>query len=102
MEKYFDLLKLGGADIALSLIHIFSVGIVGGEISLDLEYSEDSHADVDMNVVMTGKGNFVEIQGTGEKSDFSPVELSQLLSAAEKGIKDILELEHKFLEEHSL
>ncbi len=90
------------ADFLQTEIAAISVGIVGGEISLDLEYSEDSHADVDMNVVMTGKGNFVEIQGTGEKSDFSPVELSQLLSAAEKGIKDILELEHKFLEEHSL
>jgi ribonuclease PH len=74
-----------------------SVGIVGGDVSLDLEYSEDSRADVDMNIVMTGGGNFVEIQGTGENSDFSPEELNELLSYGKKGIDFILELEREFL-----
>lgn len=74
-----------------------SVGIVGGEISLDLQYSEDSRADVDMNVVMTGKDHFVEVQGTGENGDFSEEELNQLLAFAKKGIHSILETERNFL-----
>lgn len=74
-----------------------SCGIVGGEISLDLQYSEDSRADVDMNIVMTGKGRFVEIQGTGENSDFSPEELNELLAYGKKGIEDILAMEREFL-----
>lgn len=82
-------------------IAAISVGIVGGEASLDLEYAEDSHADVDMNVVMTGKGNYVEIQGTGENSDFSPKELTQLLTLADKGTKDIFEINRNFLKEYN-
>lgn len=75
-----------------------SVGVVGGEVSLDLEYSEDSRADVDMNVVMTGKGNYVEIQGTGENSDFTREELNSLLDTAAAGIDGILKQEREFLE----
>ena len=74
-----------------------SVGIVGGEVSLDLQYSEDSRADVDMNVVMTGKDHFVEVQGTGENSDFSEEELAKLLAYAKKGIRSILQTERDFL-----
>ncbi|HMM05408.1 MAG TPA: ribonuclease PH [Clostridiales bacterium] len=74
-----------------------SGGIVGGEVSLDLQYSEDSRADVDMNIVMTGRGRFVEIQGTGENSDFSPEELKALLDYGKKGIEDILAIEREFL-----
>lgn len=74
-----------------------SAGIVGGEVSLDLQYSEDSRADVDMNIVMTGGGNFVEIQGTGENSDFSPEELNELLAYGKKGIDTILEMERELL-----
>lgn len=76
-----------------------SVGIVGGEVSLDLQYTEDSHADVDMNVVMTGKGSYVEVQGTGENSDFSEEELAKLLSYAKNGIRSIFEIERKLLEQ---
>ncbi|MEG0874241.1 MAG: ribonuclease PH [Clostridiales bacterium] len=79
-------------------IAAISVGIVGGEVSLDLEYAEDSKADVDMNVVMTAKGNFIEIQGTGENSDFSPNELTELLTMAKKGINDIFAINKNFLE----
>lgn len=78
-------------------IAAISVGIVGGEIALDLEYSEDSQADVDMNVVMTGAGHYVEIQGTGEHSDFSPSQLTALLAMAEKGVHDIFAIEDDFL-----
>lgn len=63
-----------------------SVGIVNGEPVLDLEYVEDVSATVDMNVVMTGKGQFVELQGTGEEATFSDVELAQLIRLARTGI----------------
>jgi ribonuclease PH len=70
-----------------------SVGIVDGEVVLDLEYVEDSQADVDMNVVMTGRGSFVEVQGTAEGSPFSKDKLDELLQLAEKGIREIITLQ---------
>lgn len=70
-----------------------SVGIVNGEVVLDLEYLEDSQADVDMNVVMTGRGEFVEVQGTAEGTPFSRDKLDELLVLAEKGIKEIFALQ---------
>lgn len=68
-----------------------SVGIVDGQPVLDLEYAEDSIADVDMNVVMTGQGAFVEIQGTAEGQTFDRQELDTLLALAEKGIRQLIE-----------
>ncbi|HLI01833.1 MAG TPA: ribonuclease PH [Acidimicrobiales bacterium] len=68
-----------------------SVGIVGGHALLDLAYAEDSHADVDMNVVMTSSGKFVEIQGTAESAPFSNGELDALLALAAGGITNLLE-----------
>ena len=76
-----------------------SVGIVEGIPVLDLEYVEDSAADVDMNVVMTGRGDFVEIQGTGEKSVFSRQDLDALLGLAQKGIQELIALQKNILEE---
>ncbi len=73
-----------------------SVGIVDGERVLDLPYVEDSAADVDMNVVMTGSGNFVEIQGTAEGVTFSRGELDELLGLAEKGINEIVAIQRSF------
>jgi ribonuclease PH len=67
-----------------------SVGIVEGNPVLDLEYVEDSVADVDMNVVMTGSGAFVEIQGTAEGETFDRQQLDTLLALAEKGIKQLI------------
>ncbi|GAB6182423.1 ribonuclease PH [Thermodesulfovibrio hydrogeniphilus] len=69
-----------------------SVGIVSGEPRLDLCYAEDSQAEVDMNVVMTGSGKFIEIQGTAEIMPFSKENLLQLVSLAEKGIREILRI----------
>lgn len=66
-----------------------SVGIVDGRPVLDLPYAEDSGADVDMNVVMTGEGRFVELQGTGEGAVFDDDELQQLLALAKKGLQEI-------------
>ena len=64
-----------------------SVGILeNGEVVLDLNYLEDSQAKVDMNIVMTGRGEFVEVQGTGEEHPFSKEELNTLLGLAEQGI----------------
>ncbi|BCJ88513.1 ribonuclease PH [Effusibacillus dendaii] len=67
-----------------------SVGIVSGAAVLDLNYAEDSTAQVDMNVVMTGKGEYVEIQGTGEERPFSAPELTNMLSLAKEGIDYIM------------
>ena len=66
-----------------------SVGIVDGEVLLDLPYSEDSRAEVDMNVVMTGSGELIEVQATAEKSPFGRASLDQMLELAVGGIGDI-------------
>ncbi|WP_082691297.1 ribonuclease PH [Paenibacillus rubinfantis] len=74
-----------------------SVGIVGEDTLLDLNYEEDSKAKVDMNVVMTGQGQFVEVQGTGEESPFSRAELDGLLAIAEKGIREMIDQQREAL-----
>ena len=66
-----------------------SVGLVQGHVCLDLDYVEDSGADVDMNVIMTGKGRFIEIQGTGEKTTFDDAQMRDLLRVAKSGIKRV-------------
>ena len=72
-----------------------SVGIIDGECRLDLPYIEDSTAEVDMNVVMTGSGGFVEVQGTAEGAVFSRDQLTQLLDLASAGIADIVTLQRE-------
>jgi len=74
-----------------------SVGIVDALGHLDLDYSEDVRAEVDMNVVMTGAGRFVEVQGTAEGQPFSRAELDDLLALAEQGIATIFELQREML-----
>ena len=74
-----------------------SVGIVKGNLLLDLTYEEDSHADVDMNVVMTGKGRLVEIQGTAENAPFDQKTLSRLMHLAESGISELIRLQRRLL-----
>ncbi|MGL5123905.1 MAG: ribonuclease PH [Fusobacteriaceae bacterium] len=76
-----------------------SVGIVAGIGVLDLDYIEDSAAQVDMNVVMNGKGEFVEVQGTGEEATYSRKDLNVLLDLAEKGIQEIICIQNKVLSE---
>lgn len=75
-----------------------SAGKIDGEMLLDLDYSEDCRAEVDMNLFMTSLGDFVEIQGTGEGGVFSPDELQSLLTLGKKGIGEILDLQKKALE----
>ena len=74
-----------------------SVGVVGGEIMLDLCYEEDSRADVDFNVVMTAQRQFVEVQGTGEGGVFDRRTMDALISLAEQGINQLLEIQKRYL-----
>lgn len=77
-----------------------SIGVLAdGEIVLDLNYEEDSTAAVDMNVVMTGAGEFVEIQGTGEEGTFSYNELEKMLAAAKSGIEELFTIQKEALED---
>jgi ribonuclease PH len=72
------------------LVAAVSVGIVGGEALLDLDYAEDSGCDTDMNVVITATGGIIEVQGTAEGAPFSRAELDTLLELAAAGIADIV------------
>ena len=81
----------------LAPVAAISVGIVHGTPLLDLEYTEDSACDTDMNVVMTGAGHFVEVQGTAEGAPFSRSEMNALLALAEKGITELMELQRQCL-----
>jgi ribonuclease PH len=87
--------------IATVPVHDFlaavSVGKVDGELLLDLNYPEDSTAEVDMNVVMTGKGQIVEVQGTAEKDPFSKKEFDAMLRLATKGIKQLTQIQRSVL-----
>jgi ribonuclease PH len=74
-----------------------SVGIVGGEIMLDLCYEEDSRADVDFNVVMTAEHEFIEVQGTGEGDVFSRASMDALVALAEQGIDQLLEIQKRYV-----
>jgi ribonuclease PH len=74
-----------------------SVGIISGNILLDLSYAEDSKADVDMNIVMTSKGEFIEIQGTSERNTFSKEQMDKLLDIAKQGIAELIGLQKSIL-----
>lgn len=75
-----------------------SVGIVDGEACLDLDYKEDSRAEVDMNLVMTGKGKYVEVQGTAEKIPFSAEQLEKMQQLGAQGINQLIERQKSLLE----
>jgi ribonuclease PH len=82
-------------DPLIKQIAAISVGIVEDEVCLDLDYSQDSNADVDLNIVMASDGEFIEIQGTGEKKSFSQQQLEEMIDFAKKGIDQILEIQMK-------
>jgi len=82
-----------------SYLAAVSVGISGGELLLDLDYPEDSSCHVDMNIVMTEKGELVEVQGTGEEMPFSRAELNTMLDLGEKGILELIEVQKKVMGE---
>jgi ribonuclease PH len=75
-----------------------SVGVIGGIPMLDLNYVEDSSADVDFNIIMTDRDEFVEIQGTAERSPFSTAALNELLGLGRRGIADLIEIQKKTLQ----
>ena len=76
-----------------------SVGIVQGKPLLDLSYDEDSRAEVDLNVVMVGSGDFIEVQGTAEKKPFSKADLDGLLALAQKGITQLIAIQQELLKD---
>jgi len=91
--------KLGGA-ILLDHVAAASVGLNEGIACLDLGYEEDFAAAVDMNVVMTGRGLFVEVQGTAEQQPFSPEQLNELLKLAASGIEELIGMQKRALKGH--
>jgi ribonuclease PH len=86
-----------GASPLLSEVAAVSVGIIEGMPVLDLAYVEDSTADVDMNIVCTGAGKFIEIQGTAEREPFTREEMDEMLLLAEKGVAQLFELQRAAL-----
>lgn len=93
-------LKAAGAvpgDPLQSPVAAVSVGIIDGEVRLDLPYEEDSRADVDLNVVMNSQGGLVEVQGTGEQDTFSRDQLNAMLDVAEKGLKELVTAQQEAL-----
>ncbi len=91
--------KLIDTDPLLQMIASVSVGIVGGEPVLDLDYVEDSGADTDMNVIMSDSGHFIEVQGTAEGDTFRREDLDSMLDLATAGVAEIVELQRKALEQ---
>ena len=84
-------------DPLIESVAAISVGVVGGEVLLDLPYVEDARAEVDMNIVMTGSGGLVEVQGTGEGGTFDRAQLDRMLELGEKGITELTAIQHKVL-----
>jgi len=91
----------GGAPLR-DYVAAVSVGRVDGNELTDLCYSEDSGAEVDMNVVMTGSGRFVEVQGTAEQTPFAQAELDRMLRMAKKGIRELIRFQKKALKGRAL
>jgi ribonuclease PH len=87
--------KRKGLPAPVERVGAVSVGIVGGEPLLDLDYGEDSTADVDMNVVMRGDGRLIEVQSTAERNAFTREELDRLIDLAAAGIEQIFEIQSK-------
>lgn len=86
------------AEALIDHVAAVSVGVVAGEILLDLEYESDVAADVDMNVVMSGRGLLVEVQGTAEQAPFTREELDAMLDVAQQGIEELVDLQRKAIE----
>jgi ribonuclease PH len=96
VQKLVDAKKLHDNPLIDSVAAV-SVGVVGGRELLDIAYTEDKDAEVDFNIVMTGKGQFVEVQGSGEESTFSHEQLQSLLVLAQKGLKEVSAAQTAFL-----
>jgi ribonuclease PH len=96
VQKLLDAKKIAENPLTDSVAAV-SVGLFGGQQLLDLNYFEDKDATVDFNVVMTGQGKFVEVQGAGEEATFSQEELDGLLGLAREGLKELAAVQSSFL-----
>ncbi|MBU1998094.1 MAG: ribonuclease PH [Candidatus Omnitrophota bacterium] len=98
-DAFNKLVKLGVLTrVPLSdYVAATSVGIVGGDMLLDLCYEEDSKAEVDMNIIMTSKGEFIEIQGTAERKTFNRKQMDNMLTLAQKGIEELINIQRNLL-----
>lgn len=94
---YSNILKLGSKPVLSDTVSAISVGIVGGVPVLDLPYEEDSRADTDMNIVATGSGKLIEVQGTAEHEPFSREELDELLDLALAGTNSLAHIQREVL-----
>jgi ribonuclease PH len=96
LEKLVRDKKLAAPPL-LNQVAAVSVGIVDGQVLLDLAYVEDVAAEVDMNIVMTGSGQFIEIQGSGEEATFSEEQLAAMVLSAKAGLRKLFELQRRAL-----
>ena len=101
VQKLIDEKRIAENPIADSIAAV-SVGLFGGRELLDLNYVEDKDAEGDANVVMTGRGQFVEVQSSGEETTFSPEQLQSLLALAQVGLKELSSLQAAFLTQQLL
>ena len=90
--------KFGMAHLLLGRVAAVSVGSVGGQLLLDLNYGEDSTAEVDMNIVMTDNDRFVEVQGTGEQKAFDRDQMNRMVDLAAAGIRQLFDLQQVAIE----
>jgi len=88
--EYLKKSRVLNSTLIRNFVAAISVGIIDGEACLDLNYEEDSRADVDMNIVMTDSGKFVEVQGTAEKAPFDHDQMNELFMLGKKGIENII------------
>jgi ribonuclease PH len=101
VQKLIDAKKIAENPLTDSVAAV-SAGICGGQALLDLNYVEDKDAEVDANIVMTGRGQFVEVQGSGEEATFSAEQLQALLALSQKGLKELASMQAAFLTKHLL
>jgi ribonuclease PH len=101
IQKLLDAKRITENPLTDSVAAV-SVGLFKGEALLDLNYVEDKDAEVDANVVMTGRGQFVEVQSSGEESTFSHAQLQQLLALSQKGLAELAAAQTAFLARHLL
>jgi len=94
LQRLVDAGTLTAAPIK-DFVAAISVGIVDGEVLLDLNYEEDSRADVDMNVVMTGSGKFIELQATAEHRPFDDAQLAGLIDLARQGVRELIDIQKR-------
>jgi len=101
IQKLLDAKRITENPLTDSVAAV-SVGLFQGEALLDLNYLEDKDAEVDANVVMTGRGQFVEVQSSGEESTFSHAQLQQLLGLAQQGLQELAARQTEFLARHRI